>query len=107
MTRMHDEREWCLFHNDLGQSVGECVLEVRGWLAEHPEYRGRIYGDWDTGGPRDNFDATAWFIPDADDEAEAPATIAEIAAPANTNPSLNDVTALVCADIVRTVRRVA
>lgn len=61
LPRMHDEREWCLFHNDLGQSVGECALEVRGWLAEHPEYQGRIYGDWDTGGPRDDFDATELF----------------------------------------------
>lgn len=66
LPRMHSDREFCLFHNDLGQSVGECALEVRGWLAEHPEYQGRIYGDWNTGGPRDHFDATELFMPEAE-----------------------------------------
>ena len=60
MTRISDT-EFCLFHNDRGQSVGECALEVKGWLAEHPEYQGAIYGDWDLGGPRDDFDATELF----------------------------------------------
>lgn len=80
LPRMHDDREWCLFHNDLGQSVGECALEVRGWLAEHPEYRGRIYGDWDLGGSRDHFDATEMFFPEEEEGAdEAPAKLTRVA----------------------------
>lgn len=80
LPRMHDDREYCKYHNDLGQSVGECALEVRGWLAEHPEYRGRIYGDWDLGGSRDHFDATEMFFPEADEEAdEAPANLTRVA----------------------------
>ena len=62
LPRMHDDREYCLYHNDLGQSVGECALEVRGWIADHPEYQGRIWGDWNTGGSRDQFDATEMFF---------------------------------------------
>lgn len=88
LPRMHDEREWCLFHNDLGQSVGECALEVRGWLAEHPEYSGRIYGDFDTGGLRDHFDATELFFPDADD-AE---TVAEPGVSGNGNLTFDTAT---------------
>lgn len=68
LPRMHSDREFCLFSNDLGQSVGECALEVRGWLADHPEYRGHIYGDWNIGSSRDHFDATTLFFPEDDDD---------------------------------------
>lgn len=67
LPRMHDDREFCLFHNGKGQHVGSNAIEVRDWLDAHPDYIGGIYGDWDTGGSRDNFDATEMFF-DCDEE---------------------------------------
>ena len=67
LPRMHDDREYCLYHNDLGQPIGECALEVRGWLADHPDYQGWIWGDWDLGSPRDHFDATEIMKPTIDE----------------------------------------
>lgn len=104
LPRMHDEREYCLYHNDLGQSVGECALEVRGWLAEHPEYQGRIYGDWDTGGPRDHFDATEMFMPEAEEHAE---TVAEPGVSGNGNLTLDTATNRFLDAITKPYRRVA
>lgn len=77
--RLHSEWEWCLFSNGYGQLIGEDIAEARDWLAAHPDYAGKIDGDWDTGGPRDHFDATEIFFPDAD---EADASIPDLR-PAN------------------------
>lgn len=68
LPRMHNDREYCLYHNDNGQHIGACALEVRGWLEEHPDYCGRIWGDWDLGGSRDHFDATELFFGEEADE---------------------------------------
>ena len=110
LPRMHDDREFCKYHNDLGQSVGECALEVRGWLAEHPEYSGRIFGDWDTGGPRDQFDASELFYPERYEDAEAVETIAETPVSAKdfrpVPTTIDEATTRLCDDIIRT-RRVA
>jgi hypothetical protein len=66
--RMHDDRECCIYSNDNGQHIGACALEVRGWLAEHPDYQGKIWGDWDLGGSRDHFEATEMFFPEPDED---------------------------------------
>jgi hypothetical protein len=66
--RMHSDEEYCLYHNDNGQHIGACALEVRGWLEEHPDYRGKIWGDWDTGGTFDHFEATAMFFPEEEED---------------------------------------
>jgi hypothetical protein len=70
LPRMHSDEEYCLFHADNGQHIGACALEVRGWLEEHPDYRGKIWGDWDLGGSRDHFEATEMFFPEEDEDAE-------------------------------------
>ena len=70
LPRMHDDTEYCLFHADNGQHIGACALEVRGWLEEHPEYRGKIWGDWDLGGSRDHFDASEMFFPEEEEDEQ-------------------------------------
>ncbi len=53
-----------IFYNDLGQTVGHEGIEVLGWVAEHPEYSGRLWIEWPDGS-RDT-EVTEIFIgPDA------------------------------------------
>jgi len=102
MSRINWEAAYLNYYAERAGLIGHDARDVRGWLEAHPDYDGEIYANWNDGS--DDFLVTDIFRPEPDDDAE---TIPETTAPAKQNPSLNDVTALVCADIVRTVRRVA
>ena len=102
--RFHSDTEWCLFSTGDGRDIGSNALEARGWLAEHPEYTGRVYGDWDTGGPRDHFDATEMFRPEAEEDAE---TLAEPGVSDNGNLQIHTATNRFLDAITKPYRRVA
>jgi hypothetical protein len=57
------------FYNSNGTVIGHEAIEVNAWIAEHPEYRGRIWIDW-LDGSRD-MEVTDIFFGCDDEETDA------------------------------------
>ncbi len=77
MTTPLKSEPFCEYSAEGFGVIGLRVSEANDWLAEHPGYAGRIWGDWLDGSPRAQFDATEMFFPEPD---EALCNTAEILA---------------------------